>query len=166
MSKSATTRTTVTAPATSIILKLNSLCELCMGISFILIPDKMIPMLTSDGITTTRVFGASLIALSCISWPTSTSTSTSTVTTNNPKSNDNSAIHTKRIVICNLMFHILGGLILAIDVATYREESPFIPPTMLHLFLSIALTTILILPPMNEFNNNNTSRTKKRRNNN
>ena len=107
-----------------LILKVNAACEVILGVGFFLIPDTIIPHLNQNGRTTTRVFGTSLISLGCISWKFATS---------------------RDAILCNLIFHIFGGLVLAFDAVT-GDESPFIPPTMLHLVLTIGLLKALMQP--------------------
>ena len=106
------------------VLKVNAICEFFMGMGFFVFPDQVIPLLNQNGRTTTRVFGASLISMGCISWRFATS---------------------RDVAVFNLIFHMFGGLALAVDAATY-DESPFIPPAILHLLLSIGLAVSLMLP--------------------
>ena len=105
-----------------LILKVNAICEFIMGIGFFVFPDAIIPLLNQNGRTTTRVFGTSLISMGCISWRFRTS---------------------RDVAVINLIFHMFGGLALAVDAATC-DESPFIPPAILHLFLTIGLAASLM----------------------
>ena len=98
-------------------LRINAFCEIGMGLAFMFAPDTMIPELTSNGRTTTRVLGSSLVAFGYMT----------------SQSDD-----TKRLAGANLLFHIVAGFVLGMDVFQ-RVSSPFLPPTLLHIFLAVLL---------------------------
>jgi len=107
-----------------LVLTINALCEAGMGLGFLLLPDAMIPDLTDTGRTTTRVFGCSLLALSF-----ATHQSTDYQTS----------------LSANLFFHIAAGVVLGSDVLA-KDSSPFVPPTFLHIMLSVLLIATYCLP--------------------
>ena len=105
----------------STVLLINALCEIGMGLAFLLLADSMIPDLTPNGRTTTRVLGSSLLALGYVTF--------------HHRDDRHQAATTIRT---NLLFHVLAGLVLGMDVVT-AEASPFWPPTFLHAVLTASL---------------------------
>ena len=108
------------------VLRINAVCEGLMGLGFLLQPDTIIPELNHAGRVTTRVFGTSLLALSAVSVACSG--------TNHPDA--------RAVAASNLIFHVVGGVVLGVDAAT-PLDSPFAPPAALHLGLTGAIVVAL-----------------------
>lgn len=101
-----------------------------MGLGFLIVPDSVVPGLQQNGRTTTRVFGSTLVALAA--------TSVSIL----------SGVSRKvqvRVICAHVFFHVVAGVVLAMDWATV-PNSPFLPPVGLHVGLTIALVWELSKP--------------------
>jgi hypothetical protein len=113
----------------STVLRVNAVFELSMGIAFSTIPNAMIPDLGANGVTTTRVFGTSLMGLAYMSWTLASIDATAR----------------RNLVFGNLIFHAFGFFALGLDVLTRGvDESPFILPIILHWGLTWCLIWALV----------------------
>jgi DMSO reductase anchor subunit len=112
-------------------LQINAVCEGILGLLLIVVPLQFVPGMTKNGTVVAQILGASLWALAATSWQ-----ATARVT--------NAAPYT---ALAHLLFHALGGGLLAFQVLQQHEQDDmfsFKMPLALHFGLTILILQSLI----------------------